>query len=75
MDKIDKLIEEFEINSQGQREREFHNYSDNTEEELELLLKHHEEDLQEYIDRGDDEEDINHVREDIREIENELKGR
>ncbi len=74
--KIDKLMQEAEeFNSQNQREKEFHNYSDNSIDELELLLSHHKEDLEEYIQRGDDEEDIDHVREDIREIEIELQGR
>ncbi len=76
--KIDKLIEEaevasFEANQEKEREDSYHKYSDNSREELQLLLKHHQEDLQEYIDRGDDQEDIDHIKEDIREIEIELK--
>ncbi len=74
--KIDKLIQEAEaITNELKKERDdsYHKYSDNSREELQLLLKHHKEDLQEYIDRGDDEEDINHIKEDIREIEVELK--
>ncbi len=78
--KITKLIEEaaavaqdFESKQKRERENAYHKYSDNTREELQLLLKHHKEDLQEYIDRGDDAEDIDHIKEDIREIEIELK--
>ncbi len=71
--KIEGLIESFY--SQQEMEKEFHDYESNSIDELELLLSHHKEDLEEYIARGDDEEDINHIREDIKEIEDELKGR
>jgi len=74
--KIDKLLAEADVfNSRGAREKEFHDYPDNSKEELELLLSHHKEDLEEYINRGDDQEDIDRVKEDIREIEVELQGR
>ncbi len=78
--KISKLIEEaeaqaFEDQQKKERDDAYHKYSDNSREELQLLLKHHHEDLQEYIDRGDDQEDIDHIKEDIREIEIELNKR
>ena len=45
-----------------------HKYSKNTLKELNLLLKHHKEDLKEYEREGTKEE-INHVKHDIKEIE------
>lgn len=52
-------------------EKDFHNYENNTKEELELLLKHHKEDLAEYKEKGDDTKEIEH---DIKEIEKALKS-
>ncbi len=70
---IEETIESMNVKQKKERDDAYHKYSDNTRAELELLLKHHNEDLQEYIDRGDDAEAIEHIKEDIREIEIELK--
>ena len=60
-----KTFKEFIIESQG--DTPFHKYSKNTVEELELLLKHHKEDLKE----GDCDKD--EILKDIKEIEVAIK--
>ncbi len=53
-------------------EKEFHDYSKNTKEELQLLLKHHKEDLKEYQAEGQDQDNIDHIKYDIKEIQDAL---
>lgn len=52
-------------------ETQDHAYDKNTKEELDLLLKHHKEDLAEYKRKGDDTTEIEH---DIKEIQDALKA-
>lgn len=49
-----------------------HGYDKNSKEELELLLKHHQEDLEEYKEKG---LEIEEIQMDIKEIKQALKGK
>ena len=61
-----KTFKEFINEAKG--DTEFHEYSKNTIEELELLLKHHKEDLEE-ADGEEGECDREEIIKDIEEIE------
>lgn len=54
--------------SESPGDTEFHKYSDNTLEELELLLKHHIEDLEEYSSQEVPKASIDDAKKDIKEI-------
>lgn len=64
-----------DLREQNNADTAFHTYSNNTLQELELLLKHHIEDLKEYESEGASQEAVKDAKEDIKEIEKAIKSK
>jgi len=66
-----KTFKEYINEKEG--DTEFHKYSKNTKEELEILLKHHKEDLAEYEEeKGTEGDEYHEILKDIEEVEKAL---
>ena len=68
---VEKSFSDFLRESKG--DTAFHKYSENTLEELKLLLKHHKEDLIEA--KAENPDEVSEIEKDIKEVEDAIKAK